>query len=125
MNGQRNFDHEKLDVYQLALVFVSWLSDLLVELRESKGSGLREIVTQIDRASSSTALNIAEGNGRRATKQRARFFDDARGSATEAAACLDVIIAKKATSPDRVAEGKQILLRVVAMLSKLVDRFDK
>ena len=125
MSNQRQFDHEKLEVYQLALEFVSWLTQLIAEVRESKSPNLRDIIDQIDRASTSTVLNIAEGNGRRATKQRARFFDDARGSATESAGCLDVLIAKRATSRERVVEGKETLLRIVSMLSKLVDRFDK
>ena len=125
MSSNQQFDHEKLDVYQLALSFVSWLTDLIAEVRESKSPQLREIIDQVDRASTSIVLNIAEGNGRRSTKQRARFFDDARGSATESAACLDVLIAKKAATRERVSEGKQTLLRVVAMLTKLVERFDK
>ena len=125
MIKQKHFDHEKLDVYQLALSFVSWLTDLLIEVRQSKSPQLREIIDQVDRASTSIILNIAEGNGRRSTKQRARFFDDARGSATESAACLDVLIPKRAATGARVLEGKQTLLRIVAMLTKLVERFDK
>jgi hypothetical protein len=39
-------------------------------------------------------LNTAEGNGKRQGKQRAKFFDDARGPAVECAACLDALAAK-------------------------------
>ena len=48
-----------------------------------------------------------------------------RGSAVECAACLDALVAKK-THNARIAvsEGKAMLLRVVGMLTKLVDRFD-
>ena len=125
MSNQRQFDHEKLDVYHLALEFVSWLTEFIAEVCESKTPHLRETINQVDRASTSIVLNIAEGNGRRATKQRAKFFDDARGSATESAACLDVLVSKRATSDERVLKGKQTLLRIVSMLSKLVVRFDK
>ena len=86
---------------------------------------VREVIDQVDRASTSIVLNIAEGNGRRATKQRARFFDDARGSATECAGCLDVMVSKRALTGERVAEGKILLVRIVSMLTKLVDKFDK
>jgi hypothetical protein len=51
-------------------------------------------------------------------------FDDARGSATECAACLDALVAKKLCAPVRINDGKEMLLRVVSMLSKLVDRFE-
>jgi four helix bundle protein len=52
----------------------------------------RELIEQLDRASLSVLLNTAEGNGKR-QGQRAKFFDDARGSAFECAACLDASVA--------------------------------
>jgi hypothetical protein len=69
-------------------------------------------------------LNTAEGNGKRHGRQRAKFFDDARGSAIECAACLDASVAKRFVSNDRVRPGKEMLARIVAMLTRLVDRFD-
>jgi len=125
MTPAPQFDHEKLEVYQLELKFLGWATDLLVEIRAAEVLYLREVCEQIDRASLSTLLNTAEGNGRRATQQRARFFDDARGSATECAACLDAMVAKRACSNERIAEGKAMLVRIVSMLCKLVDRFDE
>ncbi|HMP90857.1 MAG TPA: four helix bundle protein, partial [Kiritimatiellia bacterium] len=50
---------------------------------------------QLDRASTSIPLNIAEGNGMYTEADRCRFFDIARGTALECPACLDVMIAKK------------------------------
>ena len=117
------FDHEKLDAYQLQLGFIRWTSDLLDELREVKHRRIAETLDQLDRASLSVLLNMAEGNGRRASQQRVRFFDDARGSATECAACLDALVAKRATGVERVVAGKILLLRVVSILSKLIERF--
>ena len=78
----------------------------------------------MDRASLSALLNTAEGNGKRQRPVRAKFFDDARGSATECAACLDALVAKQAATKERMAEGKKILLRIVSMLCGLIDRFD-
>ena len=66
----------------------------------------------------------AEGNGKRQGKQRAKFFDDARGSAVECAACLDALVARKLATIERVIEGKRLLFRTVGMLTKLVERFD-
>ena len=51
------------------------------------------------------------------------FFDDARGSATECAACLDALVAKKVCNVQRVEPGKSLLVRIVSMLTKLVERF--
>ena len=119
------FDHEKLDVYQRALQFITWTTTLFSELRNSRIPQLKEVCDQLDRASISVVLNIAEGNGRRASQARARFFDDSRGSATECAGCLDVLLAKGACDTKRVLDGKELQLRVVAMLTKLVERFDE
>jgi hypothetical protein len=69
-------------------------------------------------------LNTAEGNGKRRGQSRAKFFDDARGSATECAACLDALVAKSVFPAERVLEGKTVLLRIVSILCKLVERFD-
>jgi hypothetical protein len=56
-------------------------------------------------------------------RQRGRD-DDARGSAIGCAACLDASVAKRFVSADRVRPSKEMLARVVAMLTRLVDRFD-
>jgi len=124
MPDTRQFDHEKLQVYQLELEFIGWLTELYAEVQASKTPRLAEVLDQLDRASLSALLNTAEGNGRRATQQRARFFDDARGSATECAACLDAIVAKKACIGERVLSGKDMLLSVVSILSALISRFE-
>jgi four helix bundle protein len=119
------FDHEKLDVYQLELKFLGWATEFLVELADYPSRvSKRELIDQLDRASLSAVLNTAEGNGRRQGRLRARFFDDARGSAIECAACLDASVAKKLSSPERIQSGKEVLVRIVAMLSKLIERFD-
>jgi four helix bundle protein len=124
MSPRLQFDHERLEVYQLALKFVSWLADLLAELRKSKAPNIGEVISQIDRSSISTVLTTAEGNGRRAAKQRAKFFDDARGSATESAACLDLFVAKQATTSERISDGKVLLYGIISMHTKLVAKFD-
>ena len=72
----------------------------------------------------SALFNTAEGNGKRQGRQRAKFFDDARGSALECAAGLDASVAKRFATNDRIRGGKEMLTRVVAMLTRLVQRFD-
>ena len=118
------FDHEKLDVYQLELRFISWVTPLIEEVRKEAPAKTREVCDQLDRASLSSLLNTAEGNGKRRGQARAKFFDDARGSATECAACLDSLVAKGVCSSEQILEGKAVLLRIVSMLCGLVDRFD-
>jgi hypothetical protein len=45
------FDHEKLDVYQIHLRFIGWLADLFDELHETKRQRIAETLDQLDRAS--------------------------------------------------------------------------
>ena len=119
------FDHEKLDVYRLLLGFVSWTSVLLDELMTENRAQTREVRDQLQRASLSALLNTAEGNGKRRQRIRAKFFDDAQGSAAESAACLDALTAMGCCQAARVEEGKGMLLRAVSMLTKLVELFDE
>ncbi len=119
------FDHEKLDVYQLELQFVGWTADLLANIAPKKGVRIGEICDQLDRASLSALLNTAEGNGKRRRQQRAKFFDDARGSITECAACLDALVAKKVVASGQIEKGKVLLVRVYSILTKLVGTFDE
>ena len=120
----RLFDHEKLDVYQLQLKFIAWLAELLEEISVKTTVKIGTVRDELDRASLSSLLNTAEGNGKRQRQVRAKFFDDSRGSSTECAACLDALVAKGATTEERVLEGKTMLLRIVSMLCRLVERFD-
>ncbi len=53
------FDHESLDVYQEAIAFCGWAGDLLHEVTAKAAAK-----DQLDRASTSIPLNIAEGNGK-------------------------------------------------------------
>ena len=108
-----SFDHEKLSVYQESIKFVVWSDEILETLPKNLA-----VQGQLDRAATSISLNIAEGNGKYTAADRCRFFDIARGSALECAACLDVLVAKK-----RLVEagpGKAILVRIVSMLVGLI-----
>jgi four helix bundle protein len=119
------FDHEKLDVYQLELAFIGWVTTLFEELKDQKATRVAEVCDHLDRASLSSLFNTAEGNGKRQRATRAKFFDDARGSATECAGCLDALVAKRVCAAERLIEGKQMLARIVGMLTKLVQRYSE
>lgn len=113
------FDHERLDVYRVGIEFAAWTGELLEgALADCKLSA----VNQLDRASTSIPLNIAEGNGKRSAKDRCRYLDTSRGSAFECAAALDVLVARKRLKPDQIVPGKALLRREVEMLSKLTAK---
>ena len=111
------FDHEKLDVYREAIAFIAWLASVLDETGR-----VGDVRDQLDRAATSIALNIAEGNGKYSSKDRCRFFDTAHGSALECAAGLDVLVAKAKLTPEQIRPGKESLQRIVRMLMGLIKR---
>jgi|SRR5688572_25625553 len=109
------FDHEKLNVYQRSLQFVVWATELLEGIPTRLSA-----LGQLERASTSIPLNIAEGNGRYTGADRCRFFDAARGSALECAAALDVLVAKKVLTEKQIEVGKAQLIEIVNMLIGLI-----
>ena len=109
------FDHEKLKVYQAAIRFVSWSTKLLSQVQAKAA-----VKDHLDRASTSIPLNIAEGNGKFAIRDRCRYLDFARGSALECAACLDVLVAKELSDETQVNAGKEQLVEIVSMLMGLI-----
>jgi four helix bundle protein len=118
------FDHERLDVYHVELEFVAWVSDLFEFLSKLPVARTREVCDHLDRASLSVLFNTAEGNGKRQKQIRSKFFDDARGSATECAAALDALVAKRLITKGQSQAGKELLERIVAMLTKLVQLYE-
>ena len=82
--------------------------------------GNASVRNQLDRASTSVPLNIAEGNGKFTSPDRCRFFDNARGSALESSACLDVMVAKRFVSGGEIQAGKTLLVKIVSMLFGLI-----
>lgn len=110
------FDHERLDVYQIALEFVA----LVGEVPERFPSGRHNLADRLSRASTSVVLNIAEGAGEFSRAEKARFYRMAKRSATECAAALDVCRIWKVTGEKKLEAGREMLLRIVAMLIRMI-----
>jgi four helix bundle protein len=112
------FSHEKLDVYRVAIEYVRWSFSIA---RRVAGMH-RHAKDQLLRAAQSIPLNIAEGNGKATENDRRHFFEIARGSALECAAIQDVLEVCGALAPDENHKGKDLLDRIVAMLTKMGGR---
>src|SRR5204863_3562972 len=110
MNTPETPSLHRFDAYRLALDFrrivLTWLPLKRTELSD-----------QLDRASLSVPLNIAEGAGR-SGRDQARHYAIARGSAFECLAVLDLLELEIAPPSSREARG--VLLRVMAILTALV-----
>lgn len=108
---------DRLDVYRVALEFQARAAGMCVDRR--LGPTLRD---QLDRASVSIVLCIAEGAGRRTAREQAHFFAIARGSATECAALLDLVEARGLLSTSDHRHVRGLLVRIVQMLTRLMAR---
>jgi len=113
-------DHEKLDVYHLALDFVVFANGVI----EALPRGRSRLADQFTRASMSIVLNLAEGAGKHSRPDKRRFYVTARGSATESAALLDICLRLKPVNDVGHKTGKEMLLRIVSMLIKLAQACD-
>jgi four helix bundle protein len=107
------FEFERLDVYKAAVEF----RGLSARLLPSRGHA--ELRDQIDRASISVVANIAEGAGKTAKADKRRFYETARGSASELGALLEMARKTKAASDATYDEGRGLLLRCLQMLTRL------
>lgn len=82
------FDFEKLHAYKKARTFNKEAHKLLISNTKIKPN-LRD---QLNRASSSIILNIAEGSGRFTYKEKARYYLISRGSCYECVSVIDILL---------------------------------
>jgi four helix bundle protein len=113
LTPEPSLDHERLHVYTLALEFHALACTLLPR------RGFRTLRDQLERASLSVALCIAEGAGRTSGPDKRRFYEMARGSATESAALLDVLRVRRLLDSQAHRESRGLVIRLVQMLSRL------
>lgn len=85
----RTRSHRDLIVWQKAMDLTALIYVLSDKLPKSEMYGLS---SQMQRAATSVAANIAEGNARGARKDYARFIGIARGSAVELETLIEVAV---------------------------------
>lgn len=110
-------DHEKLEVYRLAIKFVLVADEVV----ESLPRGRAYLADQLRRAGSSITLNIAEGAGEFTPSEKARFYRMAKRSATECSSILDILQHLQLIEHELFSKAREILVRTVAMLIKLIQ----
>lgn len=111
------FDFENLDVYKLALDFAKQVA----KTTENSPRGHWSLVDQFRRASTSIALNIAEGAGRYAKGEKKQFYSIAKGSAYECVPLISLFGDLALIDDKTESNWKENLQRVCQMLTKLIQ----
>ncbi|HSO32871.1 MAG TPA: four helix bundle protein [Labilithrix sp.] len=112
---QPRLDYEKLDVYRCALELLR----LALRVASSLPRGESELRQQLKTAAMSVPVDIAEGTGKPSPADRAHAHAIARGSAMECGALVDVCAIAGYITPADARQGKELMVRTVAMLSKM------
>jgi four helix bundle protein len=89
---------------------------LTAQFARKLGGSFRD---QLERASLSIVLNLAEGVGRTQPADKARYYAMSRGSASECAALVDVLRARGLAEEALCSEARSLLVRVVQMTTRL------
>jgi four helix bundle protein len=115
-----SFDHESLDAYRAAVEFAAWAGEVIEKLPAKLSAR-----DQLDRASTSAVLNIAEGNGKFSLRDRRRYFEIALGSELECAGCIDILVGRKYRTLAEARVGKTKLQRAVSPLIGLIRSLER
>jgi four helix bundle protein len=108
------FNHEHLDVYQLAIN----VHEKLTAMRIFEGLS-RSDFRRLDEPATSLTLNIAEGNGRFAHLDHRRFLEIANLSTTKLAARLEVCALRGTVDKKDTDEIVETLVSIDRMTAKL------
>jgi len=114
-NGRFQFAHERLEAYTKGRDFLALAHAMVARFPR----GAAALADQLERAATSALLNTAEGAGRRTGREKARFFDIARGSAAECAAIFDVIEIRGLAPAAQIATARGLLYSLVRLLAGL------
>jgi four helix bundle protein len=115
------FEFERLEVYQAAVR----LRPLVAEIGAGIPRGEGDLRNHLRRSERSIRLNIAEGAGKHRPGGKAERFRTARGSANECAAALDEVRKFDLAPPELTRDAVALVHRIIAMLTKLVIRWEK
>jgi four helix bundle protein len=113
------YKFEQLEVWKLALDYIDQIYELSANLPRSEDYNLK---SQIIRAATSVALNIAEGSQGQSDAEQARFLGMSIRSLVETVACQQIIrrrgYLQEETLLNKVYEDSQILARKLQAFRK-------
>ena len=116
------FPHENLEVWQLAMDFSERVYKATDGFPHSEKFG---ITSQVQRASVSIALNIAEGKGRYHPKEYKQFLYNARGSLYETNTLISLAKRLGYLKDKDYQESNEFSFQIMSKLSGLINYLQK
>jgi len=114
------YKFQQLEIYEIALEYIDLIYELAEKLPRHEDFNLK---SQITRAATSIALNIAEGSTGQSNPEQCRFLGMALRSLIETVACQDIIRRRRyATSADleKIGErGVKLFAKIQSMRRSL------
>ena len=111
------YKFERLEVWQLAVEYLDLLYDVAAALPRQEEYNLK---SQLIRAGTSVALNIAEGSTGQSDAEQARFLTISVRSLVETVACQHVIRRRYGAVVPRLASSLERSERLFAKLSAMI-----
>jgi len=109
---------EHFDCYRLAVEFAALAATLVPR-------GHAALRDQLERASTSVALNLSEGWGRWQARDKAHFYVIARGSLLESGAAIDLVRARGLAGEAECGRARELCTRVGQMLGGLIRSIER
>lgn len=113
---------ERLRIYQETLEFVKQIYLICKKFPKEETFAL---IDQLKRAVTSILLNIAEGQGRLSSKDKAHFLYISRGSIYEVMAVLDVALSLGFITQDQLIKLREKLFNILKQLNSLISYYLK
>lgn len=110
------YKFQRLEIYQLSLNYVELIYEVVQKLPRSENFNLN---SQLTRAATSVALNIAEGSTSQSDAEQSRFLGMALRSLVETVACLDIIERRKYVNHDDLLTSRELGSKLFAKIQSM------
>ena len=110
------YKFQDLEIYQLALEYIDLIYELAQKLPKSEDFNLK---SQITRAATSIALNIAEGSTSQTDAEQSRFLGMALRSFVETVACQDIIERRKYFTTEDLRPSRELGAKLFAKIQSM------
>lgn len=111
-----NYKFQRLETYQLSLQYTDLIYELCKKLPRSEDFNLK---SQITRASTSIALNIAEGSTGQSDPEQSRFLGMALRSLIETVACEDLIERRGYLTAEDLHDSRELGSKLFAKIQSM------